>query len=57
MFERSTAFAATVIGLQRVVAELADMYSDIPVLMDRLHELADDVFAARALLYKSDLRP
>jgi len=53
LFERSTAFAATVIGLQRVVAELADMYSDNPVLRDRLNELADDVFAARALLYKS----
>jgi len=53
LFERSTAFAATVIGLQRVVAELADAYSDDPVLMDRLQNLADDVFAARSLLYKS----
>lgn len=53
LFERSTAFAATVIGLQRVVAELAETYSDNPVLMDHLRDLADDVFAARALLYKS----
>lgn len=53
LFERSTAFAATIIGLQRVVAELADTYSDNPVWTDRLRKLADDVFAARALLYKS----
>jgi alkylation response protein AidB-like acyl-CoA dehydrogenase len=53
LFERSTAFAATIIGLQRVVAELADTYSDDPVLLDRLQKLSDDVFAARALLYKS----
>lgn len=53
LFERSTAFAATIIGLQRVVAELADTYSAEPVSFHRLQELADDVFAARALLYKS----
>ena len=29
------------------------MYSGDPVLMDRLQHLADDVHAARALLYKS----
>jgi alkylation response protein AidB-like acyl-CoA dehydrogenase len=39
--------------LQRVVTELVDTYSDDPVLMDRLQKLSDDVFAARALLYKS----
>ncbi|BBZ14975.1 acyl-CoA dehydrogenase family protein [Mycobacterium branderi] len=53
LFERSTAFAAMIIGLQRVVAELAETYSARPVLMHRLQELADDVFAVRALLYKS----
>jgi len=53
LFERSTAFAATVIGLQRVVAELADAYANDPVLIARLQDLADEVFAARALLYKS----
>jgi alkylation response protein AidB-like acyl-CoA dehydrogenase len=53
LFERSTAFAATVIGLQRIVGELAATHSDDPVLMDHLRDLADDVFAARALLYKS----
>jgi len=53
LFERSTAFAATIIGLQRVVAELAVRNSDSAVLIDRLQHLADDVYAARALLYKS----
>lgn len=53
LYERSTAFAATVIGLQRVVAEMADKYAGDAVLSHRLQELADDVFAARALLYKS----
>ncbi|MEB3071704.1 acyl-CoA dehydrogenase family protein [[Mycobacterium] vasticus] len=52
-FERSTAFAAMIIGLQRVVAELGQKYADDPILTHRLHELADDVFAVRALLYKS----
>src|SRR5262249_39808236 len=36
LFERSTAFAATVIGLQRVVAELAEAHAGNAVLMDRL---------------------
>lgn len=53
LFERSTAFAATVIGLQRIVAQLAETHADNPALMDRLQELADDVFAVRALLYKT----
>jgi alkylation response protein AidB-like acyl-CoA dehydrogenase len=35
-----------------VVAELADTYSGNPILRDRLQQLSDDVFAARALLYK-----
>lgn len=52
-FERSTAFAAMIIGLQWVVAELAQKYSSDPILMHQLHGLADDVFAVRALLYKS----
>ncbi|MGI9162876.1 MAG: acyl-CoA dehydrogenase family protein, partial [Mycobacterium sp.] len=52
-FERSTAFAATIIGLQRRVARLADQHRGDPVLSARVSELADDVFAARALLYKS----
>ncbi|WP_293326791.1 acyl-CoA dehydrogenase family protein [Mycobacterium sp.] len=53
LFERSTAFAATVIGLQRVVVELAETYADDIVLRQQLVELADDVNVARALLYKS----
>jgi alkylation response protein AidB-like acyl-CoA dehydrogenase len=53
LFERSTAFAATIIGLQRVIADLTEACSADPVLIHRLRELADDVFAARALLYKS----
>jgi alkylation response protein AidB-like acyl-CoA dehydrogenase len=53
LFERSTAFAATIIGFQRVIGELAQACSGDPVLTHRLSELADDVFAARALLYKS----
>jgi alkylation response protein AidB-like acyl-CoA dehydrogenase len=52
-FERSTAFAATIIGLQRRVAQLADAHRGDPVLSARVAELADDVFAARSLLYKS----
>lgn len=52
-FERSTAFAAIIIGLQRVVAELAEKYSGDPVLARRLQDFADDVFSVRALLYKS----
>jgi alkylation response protein AidB-like acyl-CoA dehydrogenase len=53
LFERSTAFAGHIIGLQRVVDELAVRYHDHVVLRHRIGELADDVFAARALLYKS----
>jgi alkylation response protein AidB-like acyl-CoA dehydrogenase len=53
LFERSTAFAATVIGLQRVVAELAESHGGDVVVGQGLLELADDVNAARALLYKS----
>jgi alkylation response protein AidB-like acyl-CoA dehydrogenase len=53
LFERSTAFAATIIGLQRYIDELAQHYSGDPVPSNRIAELADDVFAARALLYKS----
>jgi alkylation response protein AidB-like acyl-CoA dehydrogenase len=53
LFERSTAFAAMTIGLQRVVAELAEAYSHDPVLMHTVQELHDEVLAARALLYKS----
>lgn len=53
LFERSTTFAALIIGLQRLLAELADRHRDEPVLMNRITELADDVFATRALLYKS----
>jgi alkylation response protein AidB-like acyl-CoA dehydrogenase len=52
-FERSTAFAATIIGLQRRVAQLAEAHRGDPVLSARVAELADDVFAARSLLYKS----
>jgi alkylation response protein AidB-like acyl-CoA dehydrogenase len=52
-FERSTAFAATIIGLQRLVAQLADRYGADPVRAGTIRNLADDVFAARALLYKS----
>jgi alkylation response protein AidB-like acyl-CoA dehydrogenase len=53
LFERSTAFAATIIGLQRITDELADKHADDPVLSRRIRELRDDVLAARALLYKS----
>lgn len=52
MFERSTAFAPTIVGLQHVVADLAGKCFDNPVLRHRVAELADDVFAARALLYR-----
>jgi alkylation response protein AidB-like acyl-CoA dehydrogenase len=52
LFERSTAFAATIIGLQRIVADLARVHRDNPVLAHRIRELDDDVAAARALLYK-----
>ena len=52
MFERSTAFAAMIIGLQRVVSELAATYATDPVLSHRIQELGDDVYAARALPYK-----
>jgi alkylation response protein AidB-like acyl-CoA dehydrogenase len=53
LFERSTAFAPTVIGLQRIVARLAETHAGDPAAMARLQELADDVFAVRALLYKT----
>lgn len=52
MFERSTAFAAMVIGLQRLVGELTTEYAGDPVLQHQIRELSDDVYAARALLYK-----
>jgi alkylation response protein AidB-like acyl-CoA dehydrogenase len=52
MYERSTAFAPTIIGLQHVVADLAKMCADDPVPRHRVSELADGVFAARALLYR-----
>ena len=53
LFERSTAFAATIIGLQRVTDDLATKYATDPVLARRVRDLRDDVLAARALLYKS----
>jgi alkylation response protein AidB-like acyl-CoA dehydrogenase len=53
LFERSTAFAATIIGLQRVIEELAAKCIDDPVSARRVRDLRDDVLAARALLYKS----
>jgi alkylation response protein AidB-like acyl-CoA dehydrogenase len=53
LFERSTAFAATIIGLQRVIEELAAKCIDDPVSARRVRDLGDDVLAARALLYKS----
>lgn len=52
LFERSTAFAATVIGLQRVLADLAITHRDDVVLSHQIGELQDDADAARALLYK-----
>ena len=52
LFERSTAFAATVIGLQRLLAELATAHCNDVVLSHRIRELQDDADAARALLYK-----
>jgi alkylation response protein AidB-like acyl-CoA dehydrogenase len=52
LFERSTAFAATVIGLQRVLADLATTHRRDAVLSHRIRELKDDAEAARALLYK-----
>jgi alkylation response protein AidB-like acyl-CoA dehydrogenase len=53
LYERSTAFAATVIGLQRILAELAEKHRADVVLSHRIRELRDDANAARALLYKS----
>lgn len=52
MYERSTAFAPTIIGLQHVVAELATACAHDGVLRQRAADMADDVFAARALLYR-----
>jgi len=52
LFERSTAFAATIIGLQRVLAALAEKHRADAVLSHRIRELRDDANAARALLYK-----
>ncbi len=52
LFERSTAFAATVVGLQRVLADLAITHRNDLVLSHRIGELQDDADAARALLYK-----
>jgi alkylation response protein AidB-like acyl-CoA dehydrogenase len=52
MYERSTAFAAKIIGLQRITAQLACDYGDDPARARQLSELSDDVYAARALLYK-----
>lgn len=52
LFERSTAFAATVVGLQRVLADLAGTHCDDVVLAHRIRELQDDADAVRALLYK-----
>jgi alkylation response protein AidB-like acyl-CoA dehydrogenase len=53
LFERSTAFAGILIGLQRVVTQLIEEHRDQPVHLHHLRELADGVFAARSLLYKS----
>ena len=52
LFERSTAFAATVIGLERILADLARTHCGDAVLSHRICELQDDASAARALLYK-----
>ena len=52
MYERSTAFAANIIGLQRITAQLACDYGDNPARAQQISELSDDVYAARALLYK-----
>jgi alkylation response protein AidB-like acyl-CoA dehydrogenase len=51
-FERSTAFAPTIISLQHVVAELSRLADGNPVLRAQVGELSRDVFAVRALLYK-----
>lgn len=53
LFERSTAFAGILIGLQRVVTQLIEEHRDQPVHLHHLRGLADGVFAARSLLYKS----
>jgi alkylation response protein AidB-like acyl-CoA dehydrogenase len=53
LFERSTAFAATIIGLQRVVAGFVEQHRHDPVRAHRVQELHDDVMAIRALLYKT----
>ena len=52
MYERSTAFAATIIGLQRHTDQLATEHGNDPARAQQISELCDDVFAARALLYK-----
>ncbi len=51
-YERSTAFAAKIISLQRVIAELASEHAGDPARAQQLSELSDDAYAARALLYK-----
>ena len=53
LFERTTTFAALIIGLQRLLRELAERHGGDQVLAHRITELSDDVFATRALLYKS----
>ncbi|TPG36442.1 acyl-CoA dehydrogenase family protein [Mycolicibacterium hodleri] len=52
MFERSTAFAAMIVGLQNLITRSAACCADDPVLAQQLSELSDDVFAVRALLYR-----
>ena len=53
MHERSTAFAATIIGLERLVDELAVVCAGDAVRTRQVSDFRGDVFAVRALLYKS----
>lgn len=53
LFERSTTFAALIIGLRRLLDEFADRHHADPVLSQQIIVLSDRVFATRALLYKT----
>lgn len=52
LFERTTGFAAMIIGLEQLIARLAAQCAGDPVLSHTVSELSQDAFAARALLYK-----
>jgi alkylation response protein AidB-like acyl-CoA dehydrogenase len=53
LFERSTTFAALIIGLRRLLDEFGARHEANPVLSQHITALSDRAFATRALLYKS----